>query len=144
MIISKVICYNFVINVSIMYYEGEINMWLNKTISIMLVVIILICTPLCTFANDVSIPSESLNETEADVVSALGSDIVFMSSNGKFFANGAKLDYSSYGSDAYLSDETVMVDKRVLEYAFGMEITADGDTVSIDGSSFKCEYVDGV
>lgn len=68
----------------------------------------------------------SANEKITDALLLLGEDVLFMTSNGKFFANGIKHDYSTVGSNSYLLNNEVMVDTDVLEYAFNVSIQSDG------------------
>lgn len=81
--------------------------------------------------------TDTILEKEKDAQEILGSDVLFMTSNGKFFANGKKQSYSVYGKDAFLDGDKLMVDVNVLEYALGIKPDPSKQKyVSKDGAQF--------
>lgn len=85
----------------------------------------------------------SRNETDAMAKELLGTDIVFMTRNGKFYAKGEKRDYADFGKNAYLEDGKVMVDVKVLEYAFGESFEIKDDKISVNKTSVPVVSRDG-
>ena len=87
--------------------------------------------------------SSSSVESALDAVSMLGNDVLFMTSNEKFYANGIKQNYSAVGSDSYLWNNEVMVDARVLEYSFNISIQSDGTNAMVNGNAIEMILKDG-
>lgn len=78
---------------------------------------------------------KTLNETDDMAKELLGSDVMFMTTNGKFYAKGEKRDYSDFGKNAYLEDGKVMVDVKVLEYALGESFEIKDDKILVNKTS---------
>ena len=53
------------------------------------------------------------NEQKTDALSLLGNDVMFMTSNDKFFAKGKKHNYYDFGSASYLSEGSIMVEYAI-------------------------------
>jgi len=83
------------------------------------------------------------NETNEMAQKLLGTDIAFMTSNGKFYAKGAKSDYSAYGKDAYYENGKVYVDTKVLGYCTDTEISVSGNNALIGETQVDATLKDG-
>lgn len=81
----------------------------------------------------------SENESDFSATDLLENDVVFMTSNDKFFAHGKKQDYKSYGSPAYIADGKLMVDKDVFTYATGIELPDNAGTSFVDAAAVAKE-----
>ena len=96
---------------------------------------------------------KTTNETDSQAKELLGTDIVLMTRNGKFYSGGKKLNYSSYGKDSYIENGVLYADVAVLMFALKTnfdvkdnQISANGikiDVVSKDGAYFADAAVVG-
>ena len=109
--------------------------------------IVLMITPLNTFAltedEIISSMNSSLNESALDAQELLGDDVLFMTSNGKFYAQNEKRDYSDYGKNAYIADGKIMVDTNVLMYALNITGNIQNEKFIVGGKSFNATKKDG-
>lgn len=83
------------------------------------------------------------NETDADAEKILGTDIVFMTASGKFFAKGQKFDYKTYGSNAFLENGNIFVDIKVLEFATDTSISISDGKATINDTTLDVKVKGG-
>ncbi len=83
------------------------------------------------------------NETDAMAKDLLGSDVMFLTRNTKFYAKGEKRDYADFGKNAYLEDGKVMVDVKVLEYALDESFEINDGKIIVNKTSVPVVSKDG-
>lgn len=83
------------------------------------------------------------NETASQAQELLGTDVVLMTRNGKFYAGGKKLDYSDFGKDSYIENGVLYADVKVLEYALETELPIDNGFINAKGTKLETVQKDG-
>lgn len=87
----------------------------------------------------------SIHDTEEDAKEMLGSDVVFMTTSGSYFAEGEKLEYQN--GDVYAADNgTVMVESELFAKSLSADVTTANGSVTCKGktvSAGSAELSDG-
>lgn len=81
----------------------------------------------------VSNPGElsSIVVSNEETIKALGKDIVYAADSDYLFANGGKINYSTYGTKPFTADSgEVMVPENILDQTLGLNFSCDGATVT--------------
>ena len=80
---------------------------------------------------------KTLHESKEQANELLKEDVVFFTTNGKFYASGKKLSCRDYGKDSYYENGNVMVDVKVISAALGTQCKMNGSKAEIKGKSFN-------
>lgn len=118
----------------------------NKIVFKLTATFVAICIMLVSFPNIhrvVFASGEPANEISSDIIEMLGEDKVFMTTNGKFFSNGQKKNYTDYGKVSYFENEVVMADINVLNHAYGTSINPTNGEITVNGIKIIVTTNDG-
>lgn len=88
--------------------------------------------------------SITVSESVSLAQNLLDGDVLFMSSNGKFYNGSQKLNCADFGESSFVSEGKLMADVKVINAALGKDFLVSNGRIDVNGITVNVTHIDDV